>query len=154
MRLSYLILLSLGRLDCKIISFRCKKAEKENARLRSQSASTPAPVVVAAPPVMMAPPGGAGDKRYEDLVERNKNLTEWREQLIGKNKSLAEENEKLKAKCQNLEDLLHEEETDINDVLELIKNMQQGSPNGSSAGGSGIGPISKFRDLQKLQRKN
>ena len=108
--------------------------------------------MVAAPPVVMSSPGAAmGDKRYEDLVERNKNLTEWREQLIGKNKSLAEENEKLKAKCQNLEDLLHEEETDINDVLELIKNMQQGSPNGSA---SGIGPISKFRDLQKLQRKN
>ena len=123
--------------------------------MRSQSAVKPAPVVVAAPPVVMASPGAAaGDKRYEDLVERNKNLTEWREQLIGKNKSLAEENEKLKAKCQNLEDLLHEEETDINDVLELIKNLQQqGSPNGS-AGGGGIGPISKFRDLQKLQRKN
>ena len=110
--------------------------------------------MMAAPPVVMASPGGAapGDKRFEDLVERNKNLTEWREQLIGKNKSLAEENEKLKAKCQNLEDLLHEEETDINDVLELIKNMQQGSPTNGNA--SAIGPISKFRDLQKLQRKN
>jgi len=138
---------------------RCKKADKENARLRSQSAATPAPVVVAAPPVMMASPGALADKRYGDLVERNKNLTEWREQLIGKNKSLAEENDKLKAKCQSLEDLLHDEETDINDVLELIKNMQQqpGSPNGSAGGG--IGPISKFReftreDLQKLRRKN
>ena len=132
---------------------RYKRAEKENVRLRAQSAATPAPIVLAAPPVA-ASPGGAEDKRYCDLVERNKNLTEWREQLIGKNKALAEENAKLKAKCQNLEDLLHEEETDINDVLELIKNMQQGSPNGSAGGGGGIGPISKFRDLQKLQRKN
>ena len=115
---------------------------------------TPAPVVVAAPPVVMASPGGyaPGDRQFEDLVERNKNLLEGREQLIGKNKLLAEENKKLKAKCQNLEDLLHEEETDIKDVLELIKNMQQGSQTNGNA--SAIGPISKFRDLQKLQRKN
>ena len=129
---------------------RCKRSEKENARLRSQAAVTPAPIVLAAPPVGASP--GAEDKRYCDLVERNKNLTEWREQLIGKNKALAEENAKLKAKCQNLEDLLHEEETDINDVLEVIKNIQGGSPNANGSGG--IGPISKFRDLQKLQRKN
>ena len=110
--------------------------------------------MMAAPPVVMASPGGYApdDKQFEDLVERNKNLTEWREQLIGKNNSLAEENEKVKAKCQNLEDLLHEEETDINVVLELIKNMQQGSLTNGNA--SAIGPISKFRDLQKLQRKN
>ena len=39
-------------------------------RLRSQSAATPVPVVVAAPPVMMASPGALADKRYGDLVER------------------------------------------------------------------------------------
>ena len=110
--------------------------------------------MMAAPPVVMASPGGyaPGDRQFEDLVERNKNLLEGREQLIGKNKLLAEENKKLKAKCQNLEDLLHEEETDINVVLELIKNMQQGSLTNGNA--SAIGPISKFLDLQKLQRKN
>jgi len=37
---------------------------------------------------------------------------------------LTDENKKLKAKCSGLEELLREEETDINDVLELIRNMQ------------------------------
>ena len=119
---------------------RCRDLEKENVRLKS------------APPVIQERTTKADAdlaKKYESLVEKNKNLTEWREQLISKNKSLSEENDKLKKKCQNLEDLLNEEETDINDVLELIKKMQCGSPGAASQVAAKIGPISKFRaDLQ------
>ena len=66
------------------------------------------------------------EPKVAKLVEQNKNLTMWREQLIEKNQSLVEENKKLQDKCANLETLLNEEETDITDVLELIKNMQVG----------------------------
>ena len=56
-------------------------------------------------------------ERYATLVEKNKNLTDWREQLIEKNRLLTEENRKLAERCSNLEELLNEEETDINVVL-------------------------------------
>ncbi len=39
---------------------------------------------------------------------------------------LTEENDRLRRRCQDLEDLVNEEETDIGDVLELIKKMQSG----------------------------
>jgi chromosome segregation ATPase len=129
---------------------KCKRVEKENARLAREKVTTTAaaaPVVIAA---AAAPP--SNDKRFRDLVEQNKNLTDWREQLIGKNKQLTEDNEKLKAKCTNLEDLLHEEETDINDVLELIKSMQGGGGGSPDRANPVIGPISKFRDLQRLKK--
>ncbi len=111
--------------------------------------------------------GGAvgGGEAYGSLVEKNKNLTLWREQLIEKNRMLSEENEKLRVKCQHLEDLMDDEQTDIGDVLELIKNMQHGEGGGSIGGGlgsnktspkgkvavgaaGGVAPISKFRDLR------
>lgn len=63
-------------------------------------------------------------ERYASLVEKNKNLSDWREQLIEKNRILTEENRKLTERCTNLEDLLSEEETDINVVLEMIRTMQ------------------------------
>jgi len=44
--------------------------------------------------------------------------------LLEKNQVLVDENKKLKAKCNGLEELLSEEEIDINDVLELIRNIQ------------------------------
>jgi chromosome segregation ATPase len=66
---------------------------------------------------------GQADK-YASLMEKNKNLTEWREQLIEKNRVMTEENKKLLGRCTNLEELLNEEETDINDVLEMIRTVQ------------------------------
>lgn len=63
-------------------------------------------------------------ERYASLVEKNKNLTDWREQLIEKNRLLTEENRKLAERCSNLEELLNEEETDINVVLDMIRTMQ------------------------------
>ena len=90
------------------------------------------------------------EPKVAKLVEQNKNLTMWREQLIEKNQSLVEENKKLHDKCANLEELLNEEETDINDVLELIRTMQMSAKTGSNPGGP-ISPMSaigkKLRDM-------
>ena len=63
-------------------------------------------------------------ERYASLVEKNKNLTDWREQLIEKNRLLTEENRKYAERCANLEELLNEEETDINVVLDMITKVQ------------------------------
>ena len=68
--------------------------------------------------------------------------------MVAKNRCLQEENAKLTAKCSHLEDLLNEEETDINDILELIKKMQVKTPGAAAAAVAAIGPISKFRELQ------
>lgn len=70
--------------------------------------------------------------RYASLVEKNKNLSDWREQLIEKNRILTEENKKLTERCTNLEDLLSEEETDINVVLEMIRTMQVNNHQGAN----------------------
>jgi len=111
-----------------------KELERDNnrlkARLDEQSSRSP-----------------MDEPKVAKLVEQNKNLTMWREQLIEKNQSLVEENKKLQDKCANLETLLNEEETDINDVLELIKNMQtkNGGPANPVSPMSAIGK--KFRDM-------
>jgi len=68
---------------------------------------------------------------YASLVEKNKNLTDWREQLIEKNRLLTEENRKYAERCANLEELLNEEETDINVVLDMITKVQM-TPNSTN----------------------
>jgi len=73
--------------------------------------------------------------RFAALVEKNKNLTDWREQLIEKNRILTDDNKKLAQRCSHLEELLSEEETDINVVLDMIKTVQR--PNNP---GTNIGP--------------
>merc|ERR550525_151165 len=92
------------------------------------------------------------EQKYSKLLEQNKNLTEWREQLISKNSSLTEENTKLRNKCAGLEELLNEEETDINDVLEIINAMQK---TGTLPPGSGpISPMSAIgAKLRQLNNK-
>lgn len=65
--------------------------------------------------------------RYAALVDKNKNLSDWREQLIEKNRVLTDENKKLAQRCTHLEELLNEEETDINVVLDMIKTVQKPS---------------------------
>merc|ERR1739846_157038 len=74
--------------------------------------------------------------RYAALVEKNKNLSDWREQLIEKNRILTDDNKKLAQRCSHLEELLSEEETDINVVLDMIKTVQR--PNNP---GTNIGPV-------------
>lgn len=113
---------------------KCKELERENSLLRS----APPP-----PPV-----SEISSEKFASLVERNKLLSEWREQLIAKNQALTDENKKLKEKCSGLEELLSEEETDISDVLELIRSMQVATKNGSS-----LGPISPISAVAaKLRR--
>ena len=69
---------------------------------------------------------------------------------IEKNQVLTDENKKLKEKCSNLEELLSEEETDISDVLELIRTMQTtGAKNGAN-----IGPISPISAVAAKLRGN
>ena len=70
-------------------------------------------------------------ERYASLVEKNKNLTDWREQLIEKNRLLTEENRKYAERCANLEELLNEEETDISVVLDMITKVQM-TPNSTN----------------------
>ena len=92
---------------------RCKELERENVKLKNAG--------------LNAADSDLADQqaeRYENLLDKNRALSEYREHLISKNEALKEENEKLKSKCQNLHELLNEEENDINDILELIKKMQ------------------------------
>lgn len=95
-------------------------------------------------------------ERYASLVEKNKNLTDWREQLIEKNRLLTEENRKYAERCTNLEELLNEEETDINVVLDMITKVQMTPStikNGNGINGTTNGPTnqlisSKMRDFK------
>jgi len=117
-----------------------KELERENSRLKIQLDMSMTPSKSAT---------SVQEEKYAKLAEQNKNLTEWREQLITKNAVLTEENTKLRSKCTGLEELLQEEETDINDVLEIIKTMQK---TGALPPGSGpISPMSaigaKLREL-------
>merc|ERR1711997_114696 len=105
-----------------------KELERENGRLKIQLDMSMSPSKTAT---------SLQEEKYAKLVEQNKNLTEWREQLIEKNSTLTEENAKLRKKCTGLEELLNEEQTDINDVLEIIKTMQK-----TGALPPGSGPIS------------
>lgn len=118
-----------------------KELERENGRLKIQLDMSMSPSKSAS---------SLQEEKYAKMLEQNKNLTEWREQLIRKNAALTEENTKLHNKCAGLEALLNEEETDINDVLEIIRTMQKtgGLPPGS-------GPISPMSAIgAKLRELN
>ena len=125
--------------DLKDLKSKYKDLERENNRLKIKLDD--AQIQTRSP---------LNEEKVAKLVEQNKNLTEWREQLIEKNHNLSDENKKLRGKCANLEELLNEEETDINDVLELIRTMQLASKNGTNPGP--ISPMSaigaKLRDMK------
>ena len=89
--------------------------------------------------------------RYAALVEKNKNLSDWREQLIEKNRVLTDENKKLAQRCTHLEELLSEEETDINVVLDMIKTVQRPSI-GSGVHSIGSGPDQKQSFITSAKR--
>jgi len=55
-----------------------------------------------------------------------KNLADWKSQLADKNKELKDENQRLVMRVENLEHLLNEEATDINEMLKVISNIQTG----------------------------
>merc|ERR1712173_202182 len=81
---------------------------------------------------------GSPNKKSEDSVKqveamRNelkeekdkvKNLTVWKSQLSEKNKELKEENAKLLNKVEDLERLMNDEVTDINEILNVINTIQ------------------------------
>ncbi len=50
-------------------------------------------------------------------MAKNRDLSGKMEQMQKRNRVLNKDNGKMKNKCQNLEELLSEEEADINDVL-------------------------------------
>lgn len=56
--------------------------------------------------------------------EKVKNLAEWKSQLSDKNKELKQENEKLVNKVEDLERLMNDEVTDINEILNVINTIQ------------------------------
>jgi len=61
--------------------------------------------------------------------EKVKNLTEWKTQLACKNTDLKEENKRLLKKTEDLELLMNEEVSDINEMLKVVNNMQNGKEN-------------------------
>jgi len=64
--------------------------------------------------------------RNELKLEKEKvtNLTTWKGQLALKNKELQLENERLLSRADDLEALMNEEVTDINELLSVINNIQ------------------------------
>jgi len=60
----------------------------------------------------------------KDEKEKVKNLTVWKSQLSDKNKELKDENEKLLNKVEDLERLMNDEVTDINEILNVINTIQ------------------------------
>jgi len=58
--------------------------------------------------------------------EKVKNLTDWKIQLVEKNKLLKDENDKLMKRGENLELLMSDEVTDINEMIKVINNIQAG----------------------------
>ena len=63
----------------------------------------------------------------KDEREKVKNLTVWKSQLSDKNKELKDENEKLLNKVEDLERLMNDEVTDINEILNVINTIQVSS---------------------------
>jgi len=75
--------------------------------------------------------GGGGDTDAQQLKQELKaekekvtNLTTWKGQLAVKNKELTIENERLLSRADDLEALMNEEVTDINELIGVINNIQ------------------------------
>merc|ERR1712137_647963 len=73
-----------------------------------------------------ADPAEIHQLRQELKAEKEKvsNLTTWKGQLALKNKELQLENERLLSRADDLEALMNEEVTDINELLSVINNIQ------------------------------
>merc|ERR1711981_979664 len=56
--------------------------------------------------------------------EKVKNLSEWKSQLADKNKEIKEENKRLQTKIGDLEHLMNDEVTDINEAIRTINHLQ------------------------------
>jgi len=64
-----------------------------------------------------------------DEKEKVKNLSDWKSQLASKNKDLKEENKRLLKKTEDLELLMNDEVSDINEMLKVVNNLQNGKQN-------------------------
>lgn len=93
--------------------------------------------------------------KYDDVLEKNRALNEWRRQLVSlekalwptlncnefesmifkvdKNQSLINENQKLRERCAHLEAVLDDEDLDIQEVLDLIQRIHPTTNNRSGS---------------------
>jgi len=63
-------------------------------------------------------------KELQEERAKVKNLSEWKSQLADKNKDLKQENNRLQTKLEDLEHLMNDEVTDINEAIRAINNLQ------------------------------
>merc|ERR1711997_1155717 len=63
-------------------------------------------------------------KELKGEKEQVENLSVWKSQLSDKNKELKEENKRLLNKVEDLERLMNDEVTDINEILNVIDTIQ------------------------------
>jgi len=63
-------------------------------------------------------------KELQEEKIKVKNLSEWKSQLADKNKDLKQENTRLQTKLEDLEHLMNDEVTDINEAIKVIKHLQ------------------------------
>eukprot|EP00092_Neocalanus_flemingeri_P005056 GFUD01005436.1.p1 GENE.GFUD01005436.1~~GFUD01005436.1.p1 ORF type:complete len:507 (+),score=184.69 GFUD01005436.1:185-1705(+) len=63
-------------------------------------------------------------KELKEEMEKVKNLTSWKSQLMEKNKELKDDNERLFNRAEDLERLMNDEVTDINEILGVINTIQ------------------------------
>merc|ERR1719483_972855 len=63
-------------------------------------------------------------KELKEEKEKVKNLTTWKSQLTEKNKELKEDNHRLLVRAEDLERLMNDEVTDINEILTVINTIQ------------------------------
>merc|ERR1719312_100385 len=63
--------------------------------------------------------------QLKEEKEKVKNLTTWKAQLTEKNKELKEDNHRLLTRAEDLERLMNDEVTDINEILTVINTIQE-----------------------------
>merc|ERR1712115_619025 len=64
-------------------------------------------------------------KQLKEEKEKVRNLTTWKAQLSEKNKELKEDNLRLLTRAEDLERLMNDEVTDINEILTVINTIQE-----------------------------
>jgi len=91
---------------------KCRNLEAENVKLKSVGLTT-----------ADADLARQQASRYESLLDENMLLKEKNDRLTAKNNQLENEAMRLRDRCGELEELLSDEEQDINEVLQLIRQV-------------------------------